>query len=196
MRIFAGVIALVLSLTLPYHQELQNPQCMIQALAIEAALGDPMAQHNLGVAFHVGKDLPQDFSKSAILWRLSSNAGVRESQNNLGHLLYYGRGVKQNYAEGIQLWREAAENGFAESQLHLASAYTDGRFLNRDDVKAYAWAKAGKHFAPQNPELEKAHDEQAEKLLRNLRGRMTKAQMAEAETKAAEYIARYAPKTR
>jgi hypothetical protein len=194
MRILTGVIAIILMLTSPYQSATRESQCRIQDLAIEAALGDSLAQHHLGVEFYTGKNISQDYAKAATMWRLSGEAGIIESYNNLGYLTYYGKGVKQNYAEGIRLWRKAAANGFAESQIHIGYAYKDGKFLKRDYLEAYVWAKTGKHFASQNIDSDNTIEEMADKLLRDLRGKLTDAEMKIAEKKAGLYIAKYSPK--
>ena len=196
MRILAGVIILVLTATLPYKQSTTDSKCFLQDLAIDAALGDPVAQHNLGVEFHRGVNVERDYSKAATMWRLSSSAGVIESYNNLGHLTYNGKGVKQDFAEGLRLWRIAAEKGFAESQVHIGYAYSDGKHLKQDHIEAYAWAKVGKHCAPQmgGAHVGKAVLGMAEKLLEDAGRRLTEGQMREAERKGSEYIARYGRK--
>lgn len=196
MRALAGAIVLLLTVTLPYKQLSNESECKLQDLAIDAALGDPEAQYNLGVEFHRGDNIPRDYSKAATMWRLSSKAGVIESNNNLGYLTYYGKGVKQDYAEGLRLWRIAAEKGFAESQIHVGYAYSDGKYFKQDYLEAYAWAKTGKHYAQQmgDADLGKAVAEMADKLLDDARKRLTQTQIKEADRKAAEYIAKYGPK--
>ena len=196
MRILASVVILVLTAALPYKQSATESKCFLQELAIDAALGDSVAQHNLGVEFHRGVNVERDYSKAATLWRLSSSAGVIESYNNLGHLTYYGRGVKQDFAEGLRLWRIAAEKGFAESQVHIGYAYSDGKHLKQDYIEAYAWAKVGKHYTSQmeDAHVGKAVLEMAEKLLDDAGKRLTEGQMKEAERKASEYIAKYGRK--
>jgi hypothetical protein len=196
MRTLVGIVALVFTILLPYKQSANPPDCKLQELAIDAALGDPLAQHNLGVAFHVGADIPRDYSKAAIMWRLSSQAGVVDSYNNLGHLTYYGRGVKQDFAEGLRLWRIAAEKGFAESQAHIGNAYLDGKYLNRDYLEAYAWAKTGKHYAQkmEDAQLGKAIEGTADRVLIEARTHLTETQIKLAERKASDYIAKFAPK--
>src|SRR5215216_2828825 len=190
MRILAGVIVLMLTVTLPHRQATNDSKCKLQDLAIDAALGNPDAQHNLGVEFHHGRNITRHYTKAAIMWRRSSKAGVIESYNNLGHLIYNGRGVKQDYAEGLRLWRVAAEKGFAESQVHIGYAYSDGKYLERDYIEAYAWAKAGKHNAPkmEDAQIGNAVLEMADKLLKDVHSRLTETQMKEAERKASEYI--------
>jgi hypothetical protein len=198
MRILVSAILLILTVTPPFKQSSIEIKCKLQELAIDAALGDPEAQHNLGVEFHRGDNIPRDYTNAATMWRQSSAAGVIESYNNLGHLIYHGRGVKQDYAEGVRLWRIAAEKGFAESQVHIGQAYSDGKYLKRDYIEAYAWAKAGKHFAAQmeDNELGKAVEELADEHLSTVSSKLTETDKKAAERRAAEYIVKYRPKAR
>lgn len=177
-----------------------SPKCVLQQLAIDAALGDASAQYNLGVEFFRGANVAKDYAKAANLWRKASDAGSIEASNNLGYLKYYGRpGVERDYAEGIRLWRFAAERGFAESQVHMAQAYSDGRFLKNDFIEAYAWAKAGKHYSSRmsekidDPQIDELVATEAQKVLAEVSGKLSDVEMAAAEKKAAEYIRKFAP---
>jgi TPR repeat protein len=198
MRILFAALVLLVTASLAHGQETKTSACELQQLAINAALGDATAQHDLGVEFFLGQRVPQDYSKAATMWRLASDAGIVKATHNLGYLTYYGKGVRQDYAEGVRLWRIAAEKGFAEAQIHIGQAYYDGTYLKRDMVEAYAWATAGRHSIQAKPEqnspqVAKKILGMAEGLLNITRKRLTNAQMSEAEKKAAEYIAKFRP---
>jgi TPR repeat protein len=177
-------------------QSSDERKCELQALAIEAALGDPDAQYDLAVEFHRGDAIPQDLAKAAELWRMAAKGGVISAFNNLGHLTYYGRGIKQNFAQGIRLWRIAATNGHSESQVHLAFAYSDGKYLKPNYIEAYSWGLTGKHFASLDgdPEMRNAVGEMAAEVLTKIKGKLTPRQIALAERRARTYISRYSAK--
>jgi TPR repeat protein len=191
MRILAGILILVSTLFPSSRQVSEKADCKLQELAIDAALGDPEAQYNLGVEFHRGDAIAQDFSKAAKMWKLASDAGIIEAYNNLGFLTYNGKGVKQDYAEGARLWRVAAERGFVESQVHLGFAYADKKF-KEDYVEAYAWAKTAMHYAAQT------NDEEMLRRAKNLASQSAKKlsdiQARQAEKKSSIYIRRFGPK--
>lgn len=197
MRFSAAFLILLSFCSSHLAQTADAPACRIQELAIAAALGDVEAQYDLGVAFHRGEELPQDLVKAATMWRMAADKGVVAAFNNLGHQSYYGRGIKLDRAEGVRLWRHAAEKGFPESQVHLSIAYSDGRYLPRDYVEAYAWAKTGRHSAEQiiGDEMRRdiilMADKQVAASRRNI---SVPSQLAEAERKAARYIEKYVPK--
>ena len=201
MRILFNSLILVLLVTDVHAQQSSLPNCELQHLAIDAALGNTAALYNLGVEFFSGTNLPRDYAKAANLWKKASEAGSVGASNNLGFLKYYGRpGVDQDYAEGIRLWRFAAERGFAESQVHMGQAYSDGRFLKSDFIEAYAWAKAGKHYSSRmtetidNPQIGDEVAKDAEEVLADMRKRLSAVEMVEAEKKAADYIRKFAPR--
>lgn len=179
-----------------YGQNTEKPKCELQQLAVDAALGDSVAQHDLGVEFFRGINVPQDYSKAAAMWRLSGNAGNSQALNNLGYLTYYGKGIKQDHAEGVRLWRLAAEKGFAESQAHIGYAYLNGKFLKQDFTEAYAWALTSKHFVRQLSDKVLAEDiaKMTDDLLSRARKNISDAQAVEAEKKAAAYIAKFGVK--
>src|ERR1051325_2785085 len=108
MKLLISAFILMSVYSCHYGQKPTESKCKLQELAIHAALGDADAQYDLGVEFHRGVDIAQDYSKAAVMWRLASNGGVIPAFNNLGYLTYYGKGVKQDYAEGVRLWRVAA----------------------------------------------------------------------------------------
>jgi TPR repeat protein len=193
MRLLSITFILLCFCVCLFGQKSVSVDCRLQELAIDAALGKSEAQYDLGVEFYTGANIPQDFSKAAVMWRLvTESAGFERAFNNLGYLTYYGKGVKQDYSEGIRLWRIAAENGYPESQIHLATAYSDNRHLKVDYVEAYAWAKTGKHFAEQMKDTEII--KMAERRLIEVRKGLSSSQLPQAEKKATEYIAKFVPK--
>lgn len=197
MKLLLCVFAL-LFLFVPLNAQTPTspPRCDIQALAIDAALGDADAQYNLAVEFHKGEKVPQDLAKSAALWKLAGKGGVVSAYNNLGHLTYYGRGIKQNYAEGIRLWRLAATQGHPESMVHLAYAHSHGKYLKIDYVEAHAWAAAGKQAALRDADADMGRtiSEMADDVLAKIESNLAAANLPLAKRRAALYISRYVRK--
>ena len=82
----------------------------------------------------------------------------------------------------------------------MAQAYSDGRFLKQDFVEAYAWATVGKHYSSKmsekidDPQIGNEVKKDAEKVLVEVRNKLSSVQLAEAEKRAAEYISKYAPR--
>lgn len=170
--------------------------CPVQDFAIEAALGNAVAQYNLGVELYRGERLEQNLEKAAALWRMAVASGNVPAHNSLGYLVFFGRGVQRDPEEGLRLWRFAAERGHAESQFHLASVYMTGRHLPRDYALAYAWANTSEHYAKAVSELgggpQVAQDARA--LKRQARENLAGRDRKRAEKLAAKFIASYGPR--
>lgn len=102
------------------------------------------------------------------------------AQAGLGLTYYRGdhdHGVTQDYAEAAKWYRKAAEQGNAPSQLMLGRLYFDGNGVTRNYVEAYLWYSLA---AAQGLQAAKPPLDSLEKL-------MTKAQIAEAQKRAAAW---------
>ena len=63
-----------------------------------AKKGDSRAQYNIGVLFHNGFGIPQDYKKAEKWYRLSAQKRYANAQYNLGILYHDGHGQKRNAA--------------------------------------------------------------------------------------------------
>ena len=71
-----------------------------------AANGDPAAQFNLGVAYRIGKGVPED-DKEAVKWyRKAAEQGFAAAQYNLGFMYDDGTGVPEDDKESIKWYRK------------------------------------------------------------------------------------------
>ena len=76
-----------------------------------AEQGNARAQYFIGMAYAMGKGVPQD-DKTAVKWfRLSVEQGYSNAQNYLGQMYYKGRGVTQNSKTALKWFRLAAKQG-------------------------------------------------------------------------------------
>ncbi|MEI8395448.1 MAG: tetratricopeptide repeat protein [Rhodospirillaceae bacterium] len=62
-----------------------------------AALGDRVAQNNLGVIYEEGHGTAQDYQEATNWYRKAAEQGDAVAQANLGFMYFYGRGVAQNF---------------------------------------------------------------------------------------------------
>ena len=62
-----------------------------------AEQGEVNAQWFLGVMYHEGQGVIQDYKKSAKWYRLAAEQGLADAQNNLGVMYNEGQGVFQDY---------------------------------------------------------------------------------------------------
>ena len=168
-----------------------EPECSLQQIAIDAALGNPEAQYNLAVEFWRGESVARDPSKSAVLWRLASDQGDLDAKSNLGFLLFNGHGVERDEAEALRLWSVAAAGGQSEANLHLSRAYSPNDGSQGDLLEAYARALAAKAIASgsNRPTFEKIAMD-AQRQLDLLRPKLSKAQIEEAKRRGEGYAGR------
>ena len=91
--------------------------------------------------------------------------------------------VPEDDNEAIRWFRMAAEQGHAMAQSNLGLMYGKGEGVPKDDVQAYAWLSIA---AAQG-------NESAKETTDIVTGRMTRAQIAEAQKLSREYWEAYGP---
>lgn len=109
--------------------------------------------------------------------RLQAQANDADAQFELGARYASGEGVAQDYAEAVKWFRRAADGGQVLAAATLAAYYRAGRGVSRDDVSSYTWSA----IAEQEGDLASRH------RLAVLRSHMTRAQVSEAEIRAATW---------
>ena len=76
-----------------------------------AEQGYAKAQSNLGLMYHNGEGVPQDY-KTAVKWlTLAAEQGGASAQYNLGIMYDNGEGILQDYVYAHMWWNIAASNG-------------------------------------------------------------------------------------
>lgn len=111
----------------------------MEALRREAENGNPMAQHDLALAYVNGRDVPQNYQTAAEWFEKSAQAGSERAQFNLAVLYENALGVPQDFERAFSLYLAAAEQGFAPAQHNVAVAYIQGRGTSRDYRAAALW---------------------------------------------------------
>ncbi|MEJ2135228.1 MAG: tetratricopeptide repeat protein [Desulfofustis sp.] len=73
----------------------------------------------MGVMYHTGKGVPQDF-KEAIKWyQKAAEQGHNDAQNNLGVMYHIGEGVTQDYNKAAKWYKKGMKNGDLDSKRNL-----------------------------------------------------------------------------
>ena len=144
---------------------------------LNAEKGVARAQADLGLLYHRGQGVPQDY-KEAIKWyRLAADQGVSYAQSNLGNLYSYGAGTPRDYVDAAKWYGLAADQGFTPAQLALGALYANGLGVRQDYVSAHKWLNLAATLGMQR----------AERSRDTIAGAMTPAQLAEAEKLASEW---------
>ena len=142
-----------------------------------AAAGLPMAQYNYARMLLDGTEGPPD-ADGAIKWfQKAAEQGLPEAQNDLGCLYEAGTGVTKDHSRASELYAEAAEQGFALAQFCLARNLEKGRGVPKNSIEAYKWyiLSAAQGHEP------------ARRLGEFLAREMSRAEISEAENRAASF---------
>jgi TPR repeat protein len=116
-----------------------NPTRALAACRRLADQGDATAQNNLGVLYHKGQGVPQNYTEAVKWYRMSADQGYALAQYNLGIMYYQGQGVPQNYTEAVKWYRMSADQGHAQAQYSLGVMYEQGQGVPQDYVQAHMW---------------------------------------------------------
>jgi TPR repeat protein len=104
-----------------------------------AEQGYAKAQYNLGVMYHNGEGVPQDYNETVKWYRKAAEQGLAVAQYNLGVMYNKGEGVPQDHNEAMTWFRKAAGQGYARAQHNLGSMYHKGEGVPKDYNEAVNW---------------------------------------------------------
>ena len=105
--------------------------------------GNAVAQNNLGLMYHNGWGVPQDYKEAARLYRLAAEQGDADAQGNLGVMYVFGKGVTKDFVYAHMWGNIALMNGNergASVKGHVAEKMTSSQIeeaqrLARECVK-------------------------------------------------------------
>ena len=139
-----------------------------------AAQGNPDAEFNLASLYDTGQGVPQDHAGAVHWYRRAASHGDADAQFNLGVIC----DEAHNYTEAARWYREAAIHGMPVAETALAKLYEDGRGVPRDYVAAYLWMNLA--VATSHGQAQETYSAGRDALA----GKMTAAQLAQAQKKA------------
>ena len=109
------------------------------ALVRRAQRGEARAQNDLGVCYHDGKGVTQNYSQAMYWYRKAADQDYYYAQYNLGVCYYYGLGVTTDYYQAVYWYRKAANQGYADAQCNLGYCYHHGKGVTTDYSQAVYW---------------------------------------------------------
>ena len=101
MKRVSCLLAGALLLTVAGLAPAQSPDPLPEILRQAAEQGDGDAQYNIGVKYHDGDGVPQDYAEAVKWYRLAADQGEARAQHNLGMMYYKGEGVPQDVVEAV-----------------------------------------------------------------------------------------------
>ncbi len=102
-----------------------------------AAQGNAEAQFNLGILYHHGEGVSQDYGEARQWYLGAAQQGHPAAQNQLGVIYHNGHGVPQDYAEARKWYLRAAEQGHLTSTFNLGQLHYEG--IPQDYREAVKW---------------------------------------------------------
>ncbi len=157
----------------------------------------PLAEHGngdaeflLGLMYANGKGVRQSNAEAAQWYQAASDDGQDVAQNNLGLMYAAGLGVRHSYTEAAKLYWLAADQGNPRAQYNLAVAYRDGQGVDPDNVQAFFW-----YTLSAAAKWDSAIQQQATMERDELAAKMSPAQVAQAQAKAAAWKPTIQPTT-
>lgn len=139
--------------------------------------GQADAQFYVGALYYHGEGVPQSNIEAARWYRRAADGGHAAAQHNLGVMLYTGEGMPEDPREAFRWFQRAANQGHGPAQYNLGILYAEGSGTSPDNVQAFLWFSLA---AAQN----EVNAQQAKAFVA---GRMTPAQLAEAERLARQW---------
>ena len=87
--------------------------------------GNAAAQFNLGVMYHDGQGVPQDYAEAVKWYRIAAEQGHPSSQYNLGVMYDKGEGLPQDYVQAHRWYNLAAATFTDKTNREQAASNRD-----------------------------------------------------------------------
>lgn len=112
--------------------------------------GEPWAEFNLGLAYHLGKETTQNLTEAIKWYRAAAEKGYPPAQANLGYCYDTGAGVTIDHTEAVKWYQMAAIQGHPFAQYNLGKKYQTGPGVSLDPKQAERWFRqaAQQNFVP------------------------------------------------
>jgi Sel1 repeat/TIR domain len=124
---------------LPFTSQPAPPVSAREEYEKAAAKGDASAMFNLGVLYHNGQGVAQDYVKAREWYEKAAAKGDASAMFNLGLLYHNGFGVAQDYAKAREWYEKAAAKGQASAMFNLGLLYHNGHGVAQDYARAREW---------------------------------------------------------
>lgn len=107
----------------------------------DANAGKPLAQHDLGIRYLLGRGLPADTAK-AVYWLMrAAENNLPLAHYNLGILHLHGIGVPWNPFDAFKHFRKAAEEEIPEALFAMGILYSENLIVPRNWPKTFSYIK-------------------------------------------------------
>lgn len=165
----------------------KDPRAAFRWFERAAAGGDALGHYKVG-CYYAGQfpgAVEVDEAKALTAKTVAAEAGYSIAQGDVGNI--YGK--RSDWPQAVKWWAAAAEQGYAPAAYNLANAYQRGQGVPKDPDKALTNMLIVARLTPEpmRPRLLPS--------IESIRGNMSPAQIAQAESAAAAWQARPSPLT-
>lgn len=108
----------------------------LQELKLNAKIGKPEAQYQLGRVYEEGRLDKKNLKKSFLYYTKADENNYIPAATALGKFYEYGISVKQDFTRAIHYYGKAAKADDAEGSYRLAEMYREGRGIQADTVES------------------------------------------------------------
>jgi len=114
-----------------------QPATPIDPLRVQADLGNPIAQYNLGLKL----DKEERHAEAARYFRLAALQNVPEAQFNFALMQAEGVGVPKNEEAAFLMFKKAAVKGLPQAQYNVGIFLAEGRGTARSVPESIRWLR-------------------------------------------------------
>nr|WP_306263713.1 hypothetical protein [Pararhizobium sp. IMCC3301] len=108
-------------------------------LRYKAAIGDAVAQFEVGSRYADGFGTPADMQKAVQWYRRAADQGLAPALYRLGSLLEHGRGITKDKAAAAELYEQAGDKGNTKAMYNLGVLHAQGALGEPDFAAAAEW---------------------------------------------------------
>ncbi len=141
--------------------------------------GSVKGQVNLGTFYLAGTGVALDYAQARHWLQKAADQGNPQAEFDLGVMYTRGdEGIKKNYEEALRLFLKSAEQGHVPAAYNVGLIYSKAIGVPKDEVKGYMWLLIAAHFGYVP----------SQKTLKILDAKMGSAKVAEARSRADEWV--------
>jgi len=105
----------------------------------KAHAGEPLAQHELGLRYLLGRGFEADTANGAYWIRKAAEQNLIPARFNMGILQFHGWGVSWSPFDACRNFLYCAEKEMAAARFIMGLVYTENLIVPRDMRRAYHW---------------------------------------------------------
>jgi TPR repeat protein len=184
----AGNVSAQTALGVTYRYGYAQPRDLVEARRwfVKAdEQKDPMASVELGMMARDGVGEPASAEKAAAFFKKAAERGSAPGTVELARAIELGQAATANPARAARLYDWAGRQGYGAGDFRLALLHREGKGVRQDLIEALARFSVAEKTATEAM----IHDAAA-KAVADLRGALSPAQLAEAETRAERLLPR------